>query len=71
MNYSQIKQNIISLGFAEASDYEEFESLGYSFDAINRAIATIGQQFPYIGKYEFEIDDAGEGLLYVDMSDRE
>ena len=71
MNYSQIKQNIISLGFAEASDYEEFENAGYSFDAINRAIATIGQQFPYIGKYEFEIDDADEGLLYVDMSDRE
>lgn len=70
MNYSQIKQNIISLGFAEASDFEEFEELGYTFDAINRAIATIGNQFPYIAKYEFEIDDTDEGILYVDMTDR-
>ena len=71
MQYSEIKNNIISLGFAEPSDYEEFESLGYTYSAINRAISTIGQQFPYIGKYEFEIDDTDEGPLYVDMSDRE
>lgn len=71
MNYGQIKQNIISLGFAEESDYEEFEELGYTFDAINRAITTIGQQFPYIGKYEFEIDNTDTGILYVDMSDRQ
>lgn len=71
MNYSQIKQNIISLGFAEDSDYEEFEELGYTFDAINRAIATIGNQFPYVAKYEFEIDDTDEGILYVDMTDRD
>ena len=71
MQYSEIKNNIISLGFAEPSDYEEFESLGYTYSAINRAISTIGQQFPYIGKYEFEIDDTDEGILYVDMTDRE
>jgi len=70
MNYGQIKQNLISLGFAEESDYEEFEELGYTYDAINRAISQIGNQFPYIAKYEFEIDDSDTGILYVDMTDR-
>lgn len=71
MQYGEIKNNIISLGFAETSDYEEYEELGYTYDAINRAIATIGQEFPYISKYEFEIDDTDEGIMYVDMTDRQ
>ena len=69
MNYGQIKQNIISLGFAEESDYAEFEELGYTYDAINRAISQIGEQFPCIAKYEFEVDDSDTGILYVDMTD--
>ena len=71
MNYGQIKQNLISLGFAEESDYEEFEELGYTYDAINRAISQIGNQFPQVAKYEFEIDDSDTGILYVDMTDRQ
>lgn len=71
MNYGEIKHNLISLGFAEESDYEEYEELGYTYDAINRAISIIGNDFPYLAKYEFELDDTDEGVLYVDMSDRE
>lgn len=71
MNYAEIKQNIISLGFAEESDYEEYEDLGYTYDSINRAISEIGAIFPYIAKYEFEIDDGDEGILYIDMSGRD
>ena len=70
MNYGEIKQNIISLGFAEESDYTEYEDLGYTFDSINRAIAQINYQFPYNAKYEFEIDDTDTGLVYIDMTDR-
>lgn len=70
MNYGEIKQNIISLGFAEDSDYEEFEELGYTYDAINRAISTLGSQFPYLEKYEFELDESDTGILYIDMTDR-
>ena len=70
MNYGQIKQNLISLGFAEESDYQEFEDLGYTYDCINRAIDQIENQFPYIAKYEFEIDESDTGILYVDMTDR-
>ena len=69
MNYGEIKQNLISLGFAEDTDYEEFEELGYTYDAINRAISQIGNQFPYIVNYEFEIDDTDTGILYIDMTD--
>lgn len=70
MNYGQIKQNLISLGFAEESDYQEFEELGYTYDCINRAIDQIENQFPYIAKYEFEIDESDTGILYIDMTDR-
>lgn len=68
MNYAEIKQNIISLGFAEETDYEEFEELGYTFDSINRAIAQIANYFPYIKTYDFDIDDTDEGILYIDMA---
>lgn len=71
MNYGQIKQNLISLGFAEESDYQEFEELGYTYDAINRAIAQIQNQFPQVAKYEFEVDETDTGILYIDMSERQ
>lgn len=71
MRYAEIKQNLISLGFAEDTDYEEFEDLKYTYDAINRAIAQIGIFFPYVATYEFEIDDTDDGILYVDMGDRQ
>ena len=70
MNYGQIKQNLISLGFAEDTDYQEFEDAGYTYDCINRAIDQIENQFPYIAKYEFEIDESDTGILYIDMTDR-
>lgn len=71
MNYGEIKQNIISLGFAEPSDYEEYEELGYTYDAINRAISFLSGQFPYLEKYDFEIEESDTGILYIDMTDRE
>lgn len=71
MNYGEIKHNLISLGFAEESDYEEYEELGYTYDAINLAIREINSTFPQVAKYEFEIDDTDEGILYVDMTDRD
>lgn len=70
MNLSEIRHNLISLGFAEESDYYEFEVLGYTYDCINRAIATIQSIFPQIAKYEFELDDSDTGTLYIDMTDR-
>lgn len=70
MDLSGIRQNLISLGFAEESDYEEFKELGYTYDCINRAIATIQSIFPQIAKYEFELDDSDTGILYIDMTDR-
>ena len=71
MDLSGIRHNLTSLGFAEESDYYEFEALGYTYDCINRAIATIQSIFPQIAKYEFELDDSDTGTLYIDMTDRE
>lgn len=70
MNYGEIKHNIISLGFAEESDYEELEELGYTYDAINRAIRDIQDYFPNKAKYEFDIEEGDTGVLYIDMEDR-
>lgn len=69
MNYGEIKSNIISLGFADEEDWNEYEELGYTYDCINRAVSFIGTDFPYIASYEFEIDDTDEGILYIDMED--
>ena len=70
MNYGQIKQNLISKGFVEESDYDEMEELGYTYDAINDAISQIQMLFPQVAKYEFEIDETDTGILYIDMTDR-
>ena len=71
MNWGEIKQNLISLGFAEESDLEEYNVLGYTYDAVNRAISFLNSEFPYIAKYEFELDETDTGVLYIDMTDRE
>ena len=71
MNFGEIKQNLISLGFAEESDLEEYNELGYTYDAVNRAISFLGGNFPYIAKYEFELDETDDGILYIDMTDRD
>lgn len=73
MNYGEIKHNLTSLVFGETADLEEVEDLGYLYDSVNRAISEIGVFFPYVAKYEFDIDEsdanAGENI-YIDMSDR-
>lgn len=69
MNYAEFKQNLISLGFAEESDYEEFEDLGYTYTAINQATAEINTLFPCLATYDLEVDNSEEGYLYVKMPD--
>jgi len=68
MNYGEIKHNIISLGFAEESDYLEYEELGYTYDAINRAMDVIRGKFPYISTYEFEIDEDETDFINIDLN---
>ena len=67
MNYGEIKQNLISLGFAEESDYEEFEELGYTYDAINRSISSINTIFPAKVYYEFEVDNSEDGRMEINL----
>lgn len=72
MNYGEIKHNLTSLVFGETSDLEEVEDLGYLYDSVNRALSEIEVFFPYVAKYEFDIDeaDANDGEnIYIDMSD--
>lgn len=69
MNLSEIKQNLISLGFGEESDIEEYDALGYVNDSINRAISIISNSFPYIQKAEVTFSNKDSGIAYVDMSE--
>lgn len=71
MNYGEVKHNLISLGFAEQSDLDEYEELGYLYDCVNRAISEVGEYFPYLAKYEFDIDENETDYLYIDMTDRD
>ena len=70
MNYGELKHNLISKGFAEESDYEELEELGYTYDAINQAINEINDIFPIEAEFDFDIDETDTGILKIDMSDR-
>ena len=70
MNYGELKHNLISLGFAEEADLEEYEDLGYLYDSVNRAISEINVFFPYLAKYEFDIDENETDMLYIDMTEQ-
>lgn len=70
MNYGELKHNLISKGFAEESDYEEFEELGYTYDAINQALDEISDWFPVEAEFDFDIDESDTGIFTIDMADR-
>jgi len=68
MNYGQLKQELINLGFADDEELSEFGTI--VTDAINRAITEINLTvIPIIGTYEIEQDGSEEGLKYYDMTE--
>lgn len=72
MTYQEIINNIRSLGFSDDAEMEEFatEENSVLYDSINRAITYINlHTAPIIGKYDFELDDTDEGILYITMPD--
>ena len=71
MNYGELKHNLISKGFAEQSDLDEYEELGYLYDAINDAVDEVSVLFPLLAKYEFDIDEDETDYVYIDMTDIE
>ena len=70
MNYGELRQNLISKGFAEESDLEEFDELGYTYDAINQAVNEINDVFPIEAEFDFDIDESDTGIMTIDMADR-
>lgn len=70
MNYGELRQNLISKGFAEESDLEEFDDLGYTYDAINQALDEISDYFPVEAEFDFDIDETDTGIMKIDMADR-
>lgn len=70
MNYGELRQNLISKGFAEESDLLEFDELGYTYDAINQAVDEISDYFPVEAEFDFSIDETDTGIMLIDMADR-
>lgn len=70
MNYGELRQNLISKGFAEESDLIEFDELGYTYDAINQALDEIGDYFPVEAEFNFDIDESDTGIMRIDMAER-
>lgn len=68
MTYQELINNIRDLGFSDDAEMEEFGELVYN--SINRAISEINLLVtPITETYEFEIDDADTGYLYIRMPD--
>jgi len=68
MNYGQLKQEIVGLGFSDMSELEDFGDIVP--DSINRAITEINMTIcPIIGTYEFEQDGSEDDVLYYDMEE--
>ena len=68
MTYQELINNIRDLGFSDDAEMEEFGELVYN--SINRAISEINLLVtPITETYEFDIDDADTGYLYIRMPD--
>lgn len=66
MNYGQLKNELVNLGFADEDELQEFGTV--VTDAINRAITEINLTImPIVGTYEIEQDGTEEEILYYDM----
>ena len=68
MNYGELKTELISLGFSDESELDEFGVIVPL--ALNRAITEINLTIaPIIGTYEFTQTGEESGLLYYDMEE--
>ena len=68
MNYEELKSELVSLGFSDESELNEFGDIVPQ--ALNRAITEINLTIaPIIGTYEFTQTGEESGLLYYDMEE--
>ena len=71
MTYQELINHIRDLGFSDDDEMEEFGELVPN--SINRAIHEISMsvpaETPNLGSYVFQLTDADEGLVYIDMTD--
>ena len=68
MNYEELKSELVSLGFSDESELNEFGDIVPQ--ALNRAITEINLTIaPIIGTYEFTQTGEDSVLLYYDMEE--
>ena len=70
MLLSEVKNQILSLGFEDATVLGDADYQAYFRDGINKALTFINAEFPLIGKYEISVDsDDIEEFDLADNSD--
>jgi hypothetical protein len=68
MLYSEVKNQILSLGFETASTFSDADYQAYLRDGINKALVFINVDFPLIGKYDISLDGTNDDLEEIDFT---
>ena len=69
MLYSEVKEQILSLGFEDPSVLDDTNYLKVFRDGINKALTFINADFPNIGEYPITLDGTGVDLEEIDFAD--
>ena len=69
MLYSEVKEQILSLGFEDPSVLDDTNYLKVFRDGINKALTFINADFPIIGEYTHTLDGTGVDLDEIDFAD--
>ena len=69
MLYSEVEEQILSLGFEDSSVLTDTNYQKVFRDGINKALTFINVDFPIIGEYSLSLDGTGDDLDEIDFAD--
>lgn len=69
MLYSEVEEQILSLGFEDSSVLTDTNYQKVFRDGINKALTFINVEFPIIGEYTHSLDGTGVDLDEIDFAD--
>lgn len=69
MKWAELKEQVRDLGFEEDATLEESAYESIMITSTNRALKEIASFVPVVGRYEFEQDGKGSGIIRYDMSE--
>ena len=69
MLLSEVKNQILSLGFEDATVLGDADHQAYFRDGINKALTFINAEFPLIETYELSLDGNGDDIDEINFAD--